>query len=507
MNIQSKILFNTLTLYAKMIATTIIALYLTRVVLKTLGADDFGLYSLIGGVIALLSFLNSALMTSTQRFLSVSKGEKNINKEIDIFNSSIIIHLVLSLLLVFILEIASLFLFDGFLNINSERVDAAKIVYQLMILSTVVTIIGVPYNAAINANEDLWFFALIETICAVLKIFIIVLFHISSYDALITYTAWITFISILNLFIKYVWCIRKYSECKHFKMNKSSDSIKKMLAFTGWNAFGGLALIGRNQGVAILLNIFLGTAINAVYGIANQLNSQLIYFSTMMTTSMTPQIMKSHGEGNNERMLRLSFFTSKMAFFLSAVFAIPLLIEIDFILKIWLGTVPEYTREFCMVMLLMFLVMQLYPGITRAIQACGKIKSYEIITAINLLMPLPVGYLLLYKGYPGYTVIYLMVLAQIMQMICAIFIAKKLIGLNIFAFVFYVIKAIFVFIISLVIGEFINNILNCNEILRFIEIVFISFIIFTSLYYILIFNNIEKQKIIHTFYNLVMKNK
>lgn len=498
MKIQSKILFNTLTLYAKMIVTTIIALYFTRVVLKTLGADDFGLYSLIGGVIALLSFLNSALMTSTQRFLSVSKGEKNINKEIDIFNSSIIIHLVLSLLLVFILEIASLFLFDGFLNINSERVDAAKIVYQLMILSTVVTIIGVPYNAAINANEDLWFFALIETICAVLKIFIIVLFHISSYDALITYTAWITFISILNLFIKYVWCIRKYSECKHFKMNKSSDSIKKMLAFTGWNAFGGLALIGRNQGVAILLNIFLGTAINAVYGIANQLNSQLIYFSTMMTTSMTPQIMKSHGEGNNERMLRLSFFTSKMAFFLSAVFAIPLLIEIDFILKIWLGTVPEYTREFCMVMLLMFLVMQLYPGITRAIQACGKIKSYEIITVVNLLMPLPVGYIMLYNCYPGYTVIYLMVFAQISQMVCAIILAKKLVGLNRLSFVTYVFKAIIIFTSSFIGGYLIKNILICPNLYRFIIILIVSMSLFTFAYFIIVFDKKEKNKILET---------
>lgn len=481
-----------------MIVTTIIALYLTRVVLNALGTDDYGLYSLIGGVIALLSFLNSALMTSTQRFLSVSKGEGNTDNTKTIFSSSIIIHLCLSLLLVIILEIASFFLFDGFLNIVPSRIGAAKIVYHLMVLSTFVTIIGVPYNAAINANEDLWYFALIETVCAVLKIFIIVLFAYSSSDTLIVYTVWMCVISILNFIFKYVWCKFKYDECNKLSLKKSNETIKKILGFTGWNAFGGLALIGRNQGVAILLNIFLGTAINAVYGIANQLNSQLIYFSSMMTTSMTPQIMKSKGEGNNERMLRLSFFTSKMAFFLSAVFAIPLLIEIDFVLNIWLGTVPEYTKEFCTVMLLMFLVMQLYPGITRAIQACGKIKIYEIITAINLLMPLPLGYFFLSKGYPGYTVIYLMVLAQFSQMICAIILAKKLVGLNRFSFVTYVMKAVFIFICTFIGGYIIKDTLICPDFYRFIIILIASMSLFTFAYFIVILDNNERNKILET---------
>ena len=160
------------------------------------------------------------------------------------------------------------------------------------------------------------------------------IFHYTQSDALITYTLWIVVITAINFFLKYIWCQAKYNECRKLTIytQRNASLVKEMIRFSGWNAFGTLALIGRNQGVAVLLNVFWGTAINAVYGIANQVNSQLIYFSTMMTTSMTPQIMKSYGEGNRMRMLDLSVFTCKLSFFLSAVFAIPLLLELPFIL-------------------------------------------------------------------------------------------------------------------------------------------------------------------------------
>ena len=186
MDASVKVLYNTLSLYGKMVITTIISLYLTRVILNYLGASDFGLYNLIGGVISLLSFVNSALMVSTQRFLSVALGENNDTKIKNIFSASILIHIALSAILVIVLELCCTFLFNGFLNIEPDRIYAAKVVYQLMIISTVFTILGVPYNAIINAKEDLWLFSLIETLCAFLKIGIIVIFHYTKTDALIT---------------------------------------------------------------------------------------------------------------------------------------------------------------------------------------------------------------------------------------------------------------------------------------------------------------------------------
>lgn len=494
-----KILYNTIALYAKMIITTILSLYITRIILDTLGVEDFGIFNLIGGIIALLSFLNSALMTSSQRFLSVAQGEHNMSKVNEIYSASVLIHIVMALAILFVLEISSMFLFDGFLSINENRVYAAKVVYHLMVVSTLATILGVPFNAEINANEDLWFFAIVETVCAILKVGVIVLFRLFPKDALITFTFWVMILSIVNSLVKYMWCRVMYPECKSVKYNIDRNLLTRLLGFTGWNALGSLALIGRNQGVAILLNVFWGTAINAVYGIANQVNSQLIYFSTMMTTSMTPQIMKSKGEGNYDRMLKLSFFTSKLAFFLSAVFAIPLLIELPYVLNIWLKEVPQYTEIYCSLTLLMFLVMQLYPGIPRVIQASGNIKWYQIITSILLLMPIPIGCILFNKEMMHYSVIYAMIVSQIVQMIAAVIMAKKLVGMNAWSFTIYAIKALVVFLVVYFLGMYIRDmLLNMGTVFTFVGVVVITMLMFSLLYYIVVLDRVDRIKIKET---------
>lgn len=481
-----------------MIITTIVSLYLTRVVLDYLGASDFGLYSLIGGVISLLSFVNSALMVSTQRFLSVAIGEKNKIRIKKIFSSSILIHLVLSLILVAVFELCSLFLFDGFLNINDDRLYAAKIVYQLMILSTVFTVCGVPFNAMINAKEDLWLFSIVEAVCTLLKIFVILLFKYSQSDALVVYTLWILLVTIVNFFLKYVWCKYSYNECKiSLSIKKNSSLIKEMIGFSGWNALGTLALIGRNQGVAIILNIFWGTAINAVYGIANQVNSQLIYFSTMMTTSMTPQIMKSYGEGNRSRLLDLSVFTCKLSFFLSAVFAIPLLLELDFVLKLWLQKVPIYTETFCSLIVFMFLFMQLYPGLNRAIQACGRIKFYQLITSVILLIPIPIGAFIGKAGEESYFILYIMIISQIIQMFVAIFIARRLVDLDVNIFLKFILKSIISFIVIYCSGKLLRA--YClsfyNEWITFFIVSFVTMSFFSFVYYFFVFEKNDRNKV------------
>lgn len=498
MNTSVKVLYNTLSLYGKMVITTIISLYLTRVILNYLGASDFGLYNLIGGVISLLSFVNSALMVSTQRFLSVALGENNDTKIKNIFSASILIHIALSAILITVLELCCTFLFNGFLNIEPDRIHAAKVVYQLMVISTVFTILGVPYNAIINAKEDLWLFSLIETLCAFLKIGIIVIFHYTQSDALITYTLWIVVITAINFFLKYIWCRAKYNECRKLTIHtqRNTSLIKEMIRFSGWNAFGTLALIGRNQGVAVLLNVFWGTAINAVYGIANQVNSQLIYFSTMMTTSMTPQIMKSYGEGNRMRMLDLSVFTCKLSFFLSAVFAIPLLLELPFILKLWLKNVPAYTEVFCSLIIYMFLLMQVYPGLNRAIQACGRIKWYQIFTSFVLLLPIPLGIAFGRSGGESYSIIYLMIISQAIQMCVAIYMAKRLVGLHVMPFVAFIIKAGITFSVIYIGGKYLYQQMSAiyNEWVTFGVVVSTTMLTFSLVYYLFVFGTKDREK-------------
>ena len=266
MNTSVRVLFNTISLYGKMIITTIISLYLTRIVLNYLGASDFGLYNLIGGVISLLSFVNSALMVSTQRYLSVAMGENNIPKIKEIVSSSILIHIALAIFLIIVFELCCNLLFNGFLNIEPNRLHAAKIIYQIMIVSMVFTVLGVPYNALINAKEDLWIFSVIEILCAILKLGIIVIFYYSKSDALIVYTLWISAVTIINFLFKYLWCILKYKDCKNISIlrRKNIPLIKEMVEYSGWNAFGALAIIGEIK-ESLFFSIFFGVLLSMPY--------------------------------------------------------------------------------------------------------------------------------------------------------------------------------------------------------------------------------------------------
>ena len=512
MNVSNRIMYNTIALYIKMLLTTIISLYLTRVVLKQLGAEDFGIYNLIGGVVVLLSFLQTALSISTQRFLSVAMAKKEQEQVRNIFTTGFFIHLLFAGIIILIFEICNFFIFDGFLNISEGRLPAAKIVYQLMVCSTVISVITVPFNSLITAHEDIWYFSITEIISVFIKLAIVILFHYVNMDSLILYSIWILFAIFAGAILKYLWCFIRYKECTlKNKLSRENISIaKEMLGFTGWNAFGSIALIGRNQGVSILINIFYGTTINAVYGIANQVNGQLIHISQIMTQAMTPQIAKSYGVGDFNRMKRLSFFASKMAFFLYAVFALPLIIELSEVLYFWLGNdVPEYTHIYIILCLIMFLLMELYPGITRAIQATGKIRKYQVCTSFLLLIPLPLGYVLYSMGRSNETILYLMIISQILQLIYATYYGYKVNVLDLNKYIIYIIKSIIIFIILLSGGLYLKNQLIgiTSSINIFIIMVVLSMSIFTFLYYALIFDRNEKSIIKSSIFSVIKKKK
>lgn len=506
MQVSFKILLNTIALYGKVVLTAIINLYLTRAVLHELGVNDFGIYNLIAGVVSILSFLNGALMASTQRDLSVAIGTKNSGTINRVFSSSLLIHIVLAIILFFFIEICGIFMFDGFLNIEESRIDVAKTVYHLMAFSVAITILGVPYNAAINSHEDMWYFAIVETTASLLKLGVIIGFALIETDALILYTSWVVGVTAFSILVKYIWCKFKYSETRNinlsYKGNKSS--VKHLSAFIGWNSLGSLAVVGRNQGIAIILNVFFSTAINAVYGIANQVSGQLAYFSQMMTTTMAPQIMKSKGEGDIERMIYLACLTSKLSYFLSAILAIPLLLEIDFILTFWLGTAPEYTTIYCCCTILIFLIMQLYPGLNRAILADGRIKNFQIYTSILLLAPIIAGAIMFKYGAIHYSIMFIMIVAQVMMLLMTMMIAHKLFGLSLKKYCDFLIRALFVFAILYLCGLMIQKV--CSDIsanIRFLSVVIITTLLFPAFFYTVILSSRE-QVIIK---NIVVKIK
>jgi len=411
MKSAQKVVLNTGILYSRMLITIGLTFYTTREVLNALGAIDYGIYNLIAGVIAMLSFLNAAMSTSTQRYLSFhqSNTDKSVLKSI--FSTSLILHICIGFILVTGLEISGLYLFNGFLNIPVERLVTARYVYHFMSMSVFFTIVSVPFTASLNSNENMLWLSIVNIIEVILKLIIAICINGYHGDKLILYGLSMACISFISLIIYTVYCNRNYEECT-LSLRKYTDPkiIRNLTSFAGWNLFGALTGIGKTQGIAILLNVFFGTTINAAYGIANQVSSQMNFFSATMLKAVNPRIMKSEGQGNRLQMLRLAMMASKFGYFLLAFVAIPCIFEMNSILNLWLKSVPEYTSSFCSLILVAIMVNQLTVGLDSAIQAIGKIKNYMIVAGTIKLLIVPVGYILLRYGLPpiyviiGYTV-------------------------------------------------------------------------------------------------------
>ncbi len=343
MKTAKRVISNTGFLYGKMLVTMFIALYSTRLVLQALGAADYGIFSLVSGVVLMLAFVNAAMTTSTQRIISYHLGSGDHDKVAVIFRTSLQLHLFLAILLAFVFELVGLLLFDVFLHIADSRIGAAKIIYHFMVISTFCTILSVPYVAAMTAHEDFWFESLVGVIESLLKLGTAMILFSCAGDRLILYGALMAGIIVVICLLKVLFSSKRYQECQriHF-LSCDFHLAKEMLSFASWNLFGALCGLSKSQGTAVILNIFFGTVVNAAYGIARQVNSQVSSFSLNMLKALNPIIMKNEGQGNRQQMLYLSMVASRFGFFLLAFFAIPLIAGAPFVLDVWLKTVPEY---------------------------------------------------------------------------------------------------------------------------------------------------------------------
>lgn len=489
-------LLNTLALYAKIAISAIVTLVSTRIALKALGVESFGVYNLIAGVISMLAFFNGALMVSAQRFLSYALGEKDDSKLKEIFKISFLVHLILALSIGVIFKLLQPFLFKGVLNIPSDLLLVSERVFGIMILSSIITIIVIPYNAAINAREEMWFFSISEIIISILKLGAAIALYYTPYDLLLTYTVLMLFAIGIGGTIKIVWCNLRYSETLINIRGKVNYSLfKEMMGFASWNTLGSLAMVMRNQGVAVVLNVFFGTVVNAAYGVANQLNALVITFASTLTTVFTPLIVKLKGAGNNERMLFVSIFSSKISFFLSSMIAIPVLLNTEFILRLWLGSVPEHTLGFSRAIIVTFLIMQLYPGITRALYADGRIKTYQIVISILLALNLPVGYFLFKLDYAPVSILITMVFFQAFTLIATVYFAGKQIELDKYKFYMgSVFKPIMiVIIIALLISVSIEKIIENDGYLYLVVSGILSIVLISISFYKLVFIEEERE--------------
>lgn len=432
MQTATRVILNTVVLYAKVVLSLALALITVPLVLRALGASDYGLYNLVAGVVAMLSFLNNSMTVSSQRFMSVAMGERDENIINSIYNTSFLLHFCLAVLVAIAFEIIGLFAIDK-LNILPERMWCAKIIYQFLILSTFANIIAVPFDALTNAKEDMIPFSVIELVNSLLMLAVALSIMYFPGDRLIYYGLSVALIAGITLLLKYGWCRYAY---KNYKINirayKGKFRIKEMLGFTGWNLFGGLAMIGRNQGVAVIINLFLGTVANAAYGIANQINGALSHFSSTFQKAINPQLMKSEGMNDRGRLLRISFISSKFSVLALAFFAVPLIMEMEEVLIVWLkDDIPPFTMRLAQFILLLSLAYQYSVGIMSTIQATGKIRNYQIIMGTILLTNIPIAYFILKSGYPVYYTTIAFVILEVVSLCVRLFMANKLTGMHI----------------------------------------------------------------------------
>ena len=440
--------------------TMAVQLYTSRVVLHTLGVEDYGIYNVVGGVVAMFGFLNSAMTTSTQRYITFELGRGNIERLKQVFVTSVNVHIVISFLVVILAETVGLWFMTEKMVIPAERYDAAMWVFQLSIFTTVITIMSYPYNAAIVAHEKMSAFAYISVFEVSLKLAIVYLLTIWDFDKLILYAILIAIIQLGIRFCYSYYCTNHFEETK-YKLYFEKSLFKEMLSFAGWNLWGNIAAILFGQGLNMLLNVFFGPVVNAARAVAVQVQGAIMQFSQNFQMALNPQITKSYATGHIQEMHKLIYRSSKFTFFLLFVICLPVVIETPFILEIWLKIVPDYTVTFLRIIILTMIIDSTANPLMVSAAATGKVKVYQSVIGGILLAILPISYLVLKLGGAPWSVFLVHLIVCCIAYITRLFIIRPLIQLRIRKFTYEVIfRCMLVTVLATVIPTIIHIYMN-----------------------------------------------
>lgn len=391
---NKRIAKNTLFLYFRMLFTLSISLYTSRIILKTLGVEDFGIYNVVGGVVAMLGFLTASLGSAAARFISYSIGENNENEIKKTFSTLLLIHILLAFSILLIGETIGLWFLEQKIQIPLNREQAAFWVYQFSLFSSMLSILYVPYSATIIAYEKMSIFAYFSIIDVSLKLGIVFLLSVIPFDKLITYAALFVCVQLLNQIIYILYCIT------HFKETKSRPRFNKVIfknifIFMGWSVGGNLSMLANTQGLNILLNLFFGPTVNAARGIAVQVQGVVRNFVINFQVAVNPQITKNYAAGDFNNLHKLIKLSSKFSFYLMFFLSLPLMLEADLVLSWWLEIVPNHTTWFLRLVLCSTLIYTLSNPLCVAVYASGSLKKYQLIDSCFMLMVLPLSYFIL----------------------------------------------------------------------------------------------------------------
>lgn len=388
---KKRIAKNTLALYLRMAFSLLVALYTSRVVLEVLGVEDYGVYNAVGGVVALLSFLNSSMSSATSRFLTFEIGRGNAGAVAKTFSASFIIHCCIAILMLLLLETGGVWFLNNKLVIPHESMEAANWVLQFSILSCAISVTQVPYTAMIIAEERMNVYAYVEILNVCLKLLIVWLLWIMPLNKLFLYSLLLLSVTVIITIIYRAYCVNKFSVCK-LHIIKDWNFYKPMLSFSGWDLYGNASVVARTQGINILLNLFFGPVANAAAGIGASVQGAVSSFSNNVVTAVRPQIIKSYAVGEFEGMQKLIFSSCKLIYCLILIVSMPVLLETDFILNLWLVDVPQFTVGITRLTILFIFFSTLSFIVVTGLHAAGHIRRPSIINGSIYLSVLPITY-------------------------------------------------------------------------------------------------------------------
>lgn len=402
---NKRIAKNAFFLYVRMVLVILVNLYTVRVIWQVLGIDDYGIYNVVGGIVTMFSFLNSAMVASSQRFISFELGRRDKGRLMKVFSISMSVHLMLAFLILILSETVGLWFLNTKLNIPVDRMVAANWVYQCSIIAFLINIISVPYNACIVAHEHMKAFGYFGILEVFLKLVIVYLLLIIQLDKLITYAVLIVLMAGFMRLIYGYYCRRNFTEC-HFYIVSDRHLMRDMFAFAGWSFIGNFGFSVKDQGLNILINMFFNVAVNAAKGIASQVGTVVNGFAQNFQMAINPQITKRYAAGDVESMMKLVFYGCKYSVFLMLIIVLPLIMASDHILHLWLDDVAEYTTGFLQLTLVVSLIDSIVNPITTALQATGKIKRFQIIISIIMISNIPLAWLWLTFDLNPYIVVF-----------------------------------------------------------------------------------------------------
>ena len=431
---NKRIAKNTLLLYVRMLFGMLVSLYTSRVILQTLGVEDYGVYNVVGGVISMFTFLNGAMSSATSRYITFEIGKGNIEQLKKVFSTSLQIHAIIALLIVILGETVGLWFLMNELVIPEGRMDAAMWVYQCSIVSCVVGIMSVPYNADIIAHEKMSAFAYISVLEIILKLAIVYLLVVLPFDKLKVYAVLVLMVGLLIRYIYTRYCHKHFEE-SHYIHRIDKPLLKEMSSFAGWSFWGNLASILYTQGLNMMLNIFFGPVVNAARGIATQIQGVVQQFVGNFQMALNPQITKTYASGELNKMHSLMFRSARFSFMLLFFLSLPIMLETNYILTLWLGIVPENTVIFARIIIAISLIYTIANPCIIANQATGKVKLYQAVVGGLLLLILPISYIVLKMGAPAYSVFIVHFCVESVAQFARMYMLRNMIDLPLLSYV------------------------------------------------------------------------